>query len=165
MPPTFLFGLSLDGFAFLADLGVELSRVLHAGQEFTYHRLAHAGDTLVLRPVIAEVFTKKAGALEFVVREIAVSRDGRFVHASNRGDNDIAVFAVDGPGLRRIGNTPVGGNWPRHFALTPEETSLYVANQRSGTITRLSRDPDSGALSPSPDRYDCPSVAAITFHG
>ncbi|GAA4847110.1 MaoC family dehydratase N-terminal domain-containing protein [Saccharopolyspora rosea] len=80
VPPTFLFGLSLGGFAFLADLGVELSRVLHAGQEFTYHRVAHAGDTLVLRPVIAEVFTKKAGALEFVVREIAVSRaDGTAV--------------------------------------------------------------------------------------
>ncbi|GAA4849081.1 lactonase family protein [Saccharopolyspora rosea] len=112
------------------------------------------------------VGTRRDGASgENYPGEIAVSRDGRFVHASNRGDDDIAVFAVDGPGLRPIGNTPAGGNWPRHFALAPEETSLYVANQRSGTITRLSRDPDSGALSPSPDRYDCPSVAAITFHG
>ncbi|GAA0523674.1 hypothetical protein GCM10009545_27460 [Saccharopolyspora thermophila] len=42
---------------------------------------------------------------------------------------------------------------------------MYVANQRAGYITRLARDPDTGALSPTQDRYDCPSVAALTFHG
>ncbi len=77
VPPTFLFGLTLDGpdsFGFIGDLGVDLRHVLHGEQEFTYHSVAHAGDTLVLRPMIADVYTRKGGALEFVVRETAVTR-------------------------------------------------------------------------------------------
>ncbi|MCI2418241.1 MaoC family dehydratase N-terminal domain-containing protein [Saccharopolyspora sp. K220] len=83
VPPTFLFGLTLDGpdsFGFLGDLGVDLREVLHGEQEFTYHSVAHAGETLVLRPVITDVYTKKGGALEFVVRNTAVTRaDGSAV--------------------------------------------------------------------------------------
>ncbi|MEV0705131.1 MaoC family dehydratase N-terminal domain-containing protein [Saccharopolyspora sp. NPDC050389] len=78
VPPTFLFGLTLDGpdsFGFIADLGVDLRHVLHGEQEFTYHSVAHAGDTLVLRPVITDVYDRKGGALEFVVRETTVTRD------------------------------------------------------------------------------------------
>lgn len=97
--------------------------------------------------------------------EVAVSRDAQYVYASNRGDNTIATFAVTDDGLEFRGTTPTGGDWPRHFALDPEETSVYVANQRSGAITRLARDPGSGALSPTEDVYECPSVAVITFHG
>ncbi|MCI2418021.1 lactonase family protein [Saccharopolyspora sp. K220] len=97
--------------------------------------------------------------------EIAVSRDAKFVYASNRGDDNIATFTTDDAGLTFQSVTPTGGNWPRHFTLDPEETSLYVANQRAGVITRLARDPATGALTPTQDRYDCPSVAALTFHG
>jgi hypothetical protein len=83
VPPTFLFGLTLDGpdsFGFIGDLGVDLRRVLHGEQAFTYHSVAHAGDTLVLRPVITDVYAKKGGALEFVVRETAVTKaDGSAV--------------------------------------------------------------------------------------
>ncbi|TDD52428.1 MaoC family dehydratase N-terminal domain-containing protein [Saccharopolyspora elongata] len=78
VPPTFLFGLTLQGpdsFGFIADLGVDLRHVLHGEQGFTYHSTAHAGDTLVLRPVITDVYAKKNGKLEFVVRETAVTRD------------------------------------------------------------------------------------------
>ncbi|MDA3629169.1 lactonase family protein [Saccharopolyspora sp. WRP15-2] len=97
--------------------------------------------------------------------EIAITRDAKFAYATNRGDNNIATFAITGEGLEFRGTTPVGGDWPRHFALDPEQTSLYVANQRSGAITRLTRDAGSGALSPTQDVYECPSVAAVTFHG
>ncbi|GAA2343393.1 lactonase family protein [Saccharopolyspora halophila] len=95
--------------------------------------------------------------------EIAVSRDGSFVYASNRGDNDIAVFATTPGGLEFRSVTPTGGDWPRFCALDPAESSLYVANQRSGTITRLTRDPGTGSLAPTSDEYACPSVAALTF--
>lgn len=97
--------------------------------------------------------------------EIAITRDAKFAYASNRGDNNIATFAITDAGLEFQGTTPVGGDWPRHFALDPEQTSLFVANQRSGAITRLARDPNTGALTPTEDVYECPSVAAITFHG
>jgi len=77
VPPTFLFGIELenpDAFGWLAALGVDLRRVLHGEQTFTYHSVAHAGDTLIARPRISDVYSKKGGALEFIVKETAVSR-------------------------------------------------------------------------------------------
>jgi hypothetical protein len=83
VPPTFLFGLDLEASdltALLAGLGVDLRRVLHGEQSFTYHSVAHAGDTLTIAPRIADVYSRKGGALEFLVKETAVSRsDGTAV--------------------------------------------------------------------------------------
>lgn len=78
--------------------------------------------------------------------EIAVSADGRFVYASNRGDNTIAAFTVTDDRLTALGSTPTGGDWPRHFTLSPDEQRIYVSNQRSGTVTWLPRDPATGTL-------------------
>ncbi|MCO1656416.1 MaoC family dehydratase N-terminal domain-containing protein [Pseudonocardia sp. S2-4] len=79
VPPTFLFGVGLgrgpeQDFGWIAELGVDLRAVLHGDQAFTYHALAHAGDTLTLAPRIADVFSRKGGALQFLVRETAVRR-------------------------------------------------------------------------------------------
>ncbi|MFE6860891.1 MaoC family dehydratase N-terminal domain-containing protein [Nocardia sp. NPDC057668] len=83
VPPTFLFAIELeqsDPFAWLAEIGVDLRRVLHGEQRFTYHSLAHAGDVLTVRPTIGDVYTKKNGALEFIVKQAAVTRaDGAAV--------------------------------------------------------------------------------------
>jgi hypothetical protein len=83
VPPTFLFGLELerpDPFDWLAELGVDLRTVLHGEQKFVYHSPAHAGDTLVLSPRITDIYAKKGGALQFVVKETAVTRaDGSAV--------------------------------------------------------------------------------------
>ena len=79
VPPTFLFGLDLEASdltALLAGLGVDLRRVLHGEQSFTYHSPAHAGETLTFAPRIADVYSRKGGALEFLVKETAVSRAG-----------------------------------------------------------------------------------------
>ncbi|MBN6038643.1 lactonase family protein [Amycolatopsis sp. 195334CR] len=81
--------------------------------------------------------------------EIAISRDGRFVYASNRGEDTIATFGVGAGGaeIKRLGeNATTGGAWPRHFTLDPSERWVYVANQRSNTVTWLPRDPATGLL-------------------
>ncbi|BBY00199.1 hypothetical protein MSEO_06980 [Mycobacterium seoulense] len=82
-PPTFLFSVELespDPFAFLASLGVDLRMVLHGEQSFTYHAIAYPGDELVATPRITDVYAKKGGALEFVVKETAITRaDGTAV--------------------------------------------------------------------------------------
>ncbi len=79
VPPTFLFGLGLgggqDNYAWLADLGVDLLTVLHGEQQFTYHGIAYAGDILRFTPRITDIFSKKKGALQFMVRDISVQRD------------------------------------------------------------------------------------------
>lgn len=83
VPPTFLFGLLLDGpdpTGWLVDLGIDLRYLLHGNQAFTYYSMAHAGDTLTFLPTITDVFEKRGGALEFVSRETCVVRpDGSLV--------------------------------------------------------------------------------------
>ncbi|MTD56612.1 MaoC family dehydratase N-terminal domain-containing protein [Amycolatopsis pithecellobii] len=82
IPPTFFFGLELespDPFGWLTELNVDLRRILHGEQGFTYHGLAHAGDVVTLRPRITDVFTKKAGALEFLVKRTEITRTGTLI--------------------------------------------------------------------------------------
>jgi hypothetical protein len=78
VPPTFL-GHSLElelpnPMGWLAALGGDLSKTTHAEQAFTYHQMAYAGDSLVLHRRIVDVYTKKNGALEFVVKQTDVRR-------------------------------------------------------------------------------------------
>jgi MaoC dehydratase-like protein len=78
VPPTFLFGIELEGpdpFAWLAGIGVDLRRVLHGEQSFTYHSPAVAGDVLTVAPRIGNVYSKKGGALEFIEKAATVTRD------------------------------------------------------------------------------------------
>jgi TolB-like protein len=78
----------------------------------------------------------------------AVSPDGRFVYGSNRGDDTLAVFAVE-PSTGRLtakGHAPVGGKYPRHFVIDPGGRFVLAAHQNSGTIAvlpleNLSSDP------------------------
>lgn len=79
VPPTFYFCLELDNPArgtFLRDLGIDIRTILHGGQEFTYHAQAYAGDTLTFWTEVKDVYAKKGGALQFIVRDTHVTRDG-----------------------------------------------------------------------------------------
>ena len=70
-PPTFLFTAELDSGAsdqLLADLNIPISKLLHGEQSFTYHRIACAGDTLTVRSTISDIYERKNGTLEFVVK-------------------------------------------------------------------------------------------------
>jgi YVTN family beta-propeller protein len=95
--------------------------------------------------------------------EIATTADGRFVYASNRGDNTIAAFAVEDDQLTPLGATSTGGEWPRHFALSPDERRVYVSNQNSGTVTWLPRDPATGTLGPVEGSTPVPSVGIVAW--
>ncbi|MUL42570.1 lactonase family protein [Streptomonospora sp. PA3] len=74
--------------------------------------------------------------------EIALSPDGERVYVSNRRADTIATFEIadGGAALHRIAETPCGGAWPRHFALT--DGHLVVANQRSAQLSSLRLDAD-----------------------
>jgi acyl dehydratase len=78
IPPSFYFSLELgrpDPFDWLTSLGIDLSRILHGEQSFTYHAMAHAGDSLTLRSRITDVAVKKHGALELLTKKTSVTRD------------------------------------------------------------------------------------------
>jgi acyl dehydratase len=75
VPPTFFFCLEMEApnpAALRELLGIDYRRILHGEQGFTFHRMAHAGDTLTFRPQVADIYDKKGGALEFVVRKTTV---------------------------------------------------------------------------------------------
>lgn len=85
VPPTFLFSLEVeqpDPFAWFNSVGLDLARVLHGEQLFTYHAPACAGDVLTFASRISDVYDKKGGALDFVVKETRVTnQDG--VHVAD----------------------------------------------------------------------------------
>jgi len=92
--------------------------------------------------------------------EVAVSPDGRFVYGSNRGDDSLAVFAVDKATgrLTPAGHAPVGGKNPRHFTIDPTGRWILAGHQGSGTVAVLRLDPATGmpALVGSPVKVDKP---------
>jgi len=95
-------------------------------------------------PTIPTTFTgNNTGA------EIAGTKSGRFVYASNRGHNSIAIFAVEKSGaLSHVGWESTLGRTPRFITLDPSENFLYAANQGSNNIVAFRVNQSSGALSP-----------------
>jgi len=83
LPLTYLFCLELEGpdpTAMRTLLNIDIARVLHGEQRFEFHTPAFVGDVLRFEPVIMDIYDKKNGALEFVVRRTTVRRaDGTHV--------------------------------------------------------------------------------------
>jgi 6-phosphogluconolactonase (cycloisomerase 2 family) len=79
---------------------------------------------------------------------IAVSATGRFVYASNRGHESVAIFVVDEATgrLTATGWQSTGGRTPRFFTFSPAEDVLFVANEDSDEITGFRVDGRTGAL-------------------
>lgn len=77
--------------------------------------------------------------------EVLVDRSGRFLYASNRGLNTIAVFAVGADGrLRPVAQVPAGGRTPRGFCLDPRGGWLLTANQDTNNVAVFALDPVTG---------------------
>jgi 6-phosphogluconolactonase len=80
--------------------------------------------------------------------DIHITSNGKFLYASNRGHNSIAMYAVaDNGTLTFLGTESVRGNWPRNFTLSKDEKFLLVANQNSGNIVVFGVDDKTGLLS------------------
>jgi 6-phosphogluconolactonase len=96
---------------------------------------------------------------------VAVDSAGRFVYASNRGDNSVAVFSIhDRQGtLKAIQRVDCGGKSPRHFALDPGNQWLLVANQDSSNIVVFARSPRSGLLTPTGNQYPLSFPVCLVF--
>jgi 6-phosphogluconolactonase len=82
--------------------------------------------------------------------EIVVEPTGRFLYASNRGHDSIAIFAIDSDDgtLLPAGHVSAGGRGPRHFAIDPSGTFLLVANQDSDNLAVFRFNAATGALVP-----------------
>jgi 6-phosphogluconolactonase len=80
--------------------------------------------------------------------DIRLHPGGRFLYATNRGDESIATFAVspaDGT-LKLAGHTPVQVKMPRGFAIDPSGQFLLAAGQQSDSVALFAIAPESGNL-------------------
>ena len=96
--------------------------------------------------------------------DIHVSSDGKFLYASNRGHNSIAIFNVNaGDGsLNLVGLESCKGDGPRNLTLSPNEKYLIVGNRHSNNIVSFERDKTTGLLKYM-DQIDAPTPACILF--
>ncbi len=97
--------------------------------------------------------------------EIEMDRSGRFLYASNRGNDSITLFAVDPVQgtLTKVQVVPTQGNIPRNFALDPTGRYLIAANQKSNSLVVFSVDPHDGKLKAAGQMLDIPSPVDILF--
>ncbi|MER7739235.1 lactonase family protein [Streptomyces sp. NPDC096538] len=96
--------------------------------------------------------------------QFVVTGDGRYAYLANRGHDSLTRYAVeaDGARLRLLDTVPVGGDFPRHVALSPGGGLLFAANQRSGDVTVFHVDADSGELRPAGEPFASPvAVCAL----
>jgi acyl dehydratase len=77
VPPTYLFCLEMMDaerpFEFLTELKIDLARVLHGEQRFTYHAPVVVGDTLTFKSHVTDVADKKSGAMTMIVVETRIT--------------------------------------------------------------------------------------------
>jgi 6-phosphogluconolactonase len=106
------------------------------------------------RGALREIQTESTLPKDFSGRntdaEVAVHPSGKFVYASNRGDDSIAVFACDAASgrLTFAERAPTGGRTPRQFEIEPGGGWLLAANQDSDTVVVFSIDENTGHLRP-----------------
>lgn len=77
-PPSFL-GNAIEleipePLYWMSAVGIDITSTMHGGQEMIFHKMVFAGDSLLLKRRIVDVYTKKGGALEFIVKRTDIMR-------------------------------------------------------------------------------------------
>jgi 6-phosphogluconolactonase (cycloisomerase 2 family) len=97
--------------------------------------------------------------------EIAISANGHFVYASNRGYDSIAMFGVDQSDGRLLGDSwqTSNGKTPRFFAIDPTGRFVFIANEESDNIVTCRVDPSNGRLTMADGTLTIGSPVCIVF--
>ncbi len=96
--------------------------------------------------------------------DIHVSPDGKFLYASNRGDeNNLAIFSIDASTgrLTRVGYQSTLGTGPRNFMIDPTGNYLLVANQKTSNIVVFKRDMVTGLLQQTLQQIEVPNPVCL----
>lgn len=131
----------------------------------TVTAMRYDADTGALAPIQTLSTLPDGFAGKSYCAEIAVDPAGRFLYGSNRGDDSLAIFAID-PRTGRL--TPAGhqstlGTFPRNFALTPSGDLLLAANQDSDSIYAFRVDKSTGRLTPIGGKTEVSRPVCIVF--
>jgi 6-phosphogluconolactonase len=97
--------------------------------------------------------------------EIRVHPSGKFLYASNRGDDSIAIYAIDGTKgtLTQVAIVPTGGKEPRGFEIDPSGMFLFAANQKSDNVVIFHIDQKTGNLTPTGQVLEVGSPVDVEF--
>ncbi len=97
--------------------------------------------------------------------EIAVHVSGKFVYASNRGHDSIAIFKCDPDTghLTFVECVPTGGKIPRQFEIDPTGKFLLAANQESNTVVVFKIDQTTGHLEPTGSKVETENPMCVRF--
>ena len=97
--------------------------------------------------------------------EIAISRDGRFLYATVRGEDVLVVYAVDSASgrLTEVQRIPAGAKVPWYIAFDPSQRWLLMAGNPSTTVRVFKRDAKTGMLSATENSLEVPQPTTVTF--
>jgi 6-phosphogluconolactonase len=97
--------------------------------------------------------------------ELVMHPSGKFLYASNRGEDGIAVFRVDAEKgtLMPIEHVPTEGKTSRHVAIDPTGSFLLAANQESNNIVVFRVDSGTGKLITTGQKLEVASPVCIAF--
>ncbi|MEQ8555397.1 MAG: lactonase family protein [Cyclobacteriaceae bacterium] len=96
--------------------------------------------------------------------DIHLSPDEKFLYASNRGHNSIAVYAVANDGkLTLVQIEPEEIVWPRNFMVHPGGKYMLVANQNANSVTVYSIDPATGKIAYTGEKVEVSSPVCLAI--
>lgn len=97
--------------------------------------------------------------------EIQIHPSGKFLYASNRGHDSIAVFAIDPSKgtLTLVEHTLTQGKTPRSFEIDPTGKFLFAENQESNNIVVFRIDQKTGRLTASGQTIEVASPVCVKF--
>jgi 6-phosphogluconolactonase len=97
--------------------------------------------------------------------EIEIDPNGKFLYASNRGHDSIAVFAIDPSKgtLTLVEMASSKGKTPRNFIIAPGGRRMFVANQQSNNIVVFNIAEKSGRLTPTGKVLEISQPVCVKF--
>lgn len=97
--------------------------------------------------------------------ELVMHPSGKFLYASNRGEDAIVVFRVDQEEgtLQVVERTPTQGKTPRSFTIDPTGKLLLAANQGTDNVVVFRINQQDGKLTASGEKLDAPSPVCLVF--
>ncbi len=97
--------------------------------------------------------------------ELQLHPNGKFLYASARGHDAIAVFAVDAATSRLtlVQDAPTGAKTPRFFGFDPTGKWILCGNQDSNTVTVFKADAATGKLTIVGDPVTAPAPICMVF--
>ena len=118
--------------------------------------IARSGHQQTIKTIPAD-WTAHNGAAA-----IRMSSDGKFIYTSNRGENTIAVFAVQPDfTVKHIQSISTEGDFPRDFNLSSDESYLLASNQNTDNLTLYRRDAETGKLTLLQKDVACPEPVCV----